>query len=633
MDLLTQLAEAEFESKELVGPHEIVEHLRRDKPDTVAFDTETTSLRWQDPGTYAFAYMFSWGKRNTYFLKINPDDDREAAEAIRQIFMESERLVGWNIGFDLHFTAKLFRKHDLPMVVRRIEDGMFLHYCLNEQAHHGLKEVATERSIRYRRDQDPEELREAITSWREQMADAEGVSVDRIGYERVPDHLMIPYGVSDAYVTLEAFRQLEIELNKQMETARPDKNDVREIYELEMKCLWVNWAAEERGIRIDREAIAQEIAEISPAIEEGKAKMRDRFGWEVNPGSVEDVAAVLKHLGVDEGLLYNKRSGRAKLPEWVLQDLIDAKFSTDEQREVAKEVLDYRTDTKLLTTYYQPLLRQALIEDGQAIIRCSIKQHGARTGRESITDPPLQTIPVKKGKVRRAFIAREGHKFLICDYSQQELRILAHLMSLIGYDQMSEIYREGGDVHWETAEAVYERPREELDHGYHRAAAKNVNFAIVYGAGVEKLMKMLRADTDSQGRMLLSRYHRRFPGIRKLKAVASANMEKRGYVITPLGRRHRNGPNASWRAVNSLCQGFGADLIKWAKVMVNERFMELGMEAKILLTVHDELIAEAPFDEVELASTLIPEIMCSYELLCPLAAELTVCDSWAEAKG
>jgi DNA polymerase-1 len=454
--------------------------------------------------------------------------------------------------------------------------------------------------------------------------------VDSVGYENVPLNLMVPYAVSDAYVTLETNMQLEYEMKKQLLVTRKGP-DIQQIFDLEMDYLWVVFSKEERGMRVDRDYIGNKIGELTPVLEENKTRMRSTLGWDINPLSTDDVAEALRSQGIDGSSWVNKRTGRDKLPEWVLQDLIDSPLTTESVRQLCSDVLEYRSNTKLLTTYFQPLLRQMIVDDkGEAIIHPNVKQHGARTGRQSITDPPLQTLPRDKGGVREAFIARDGFKLIFCDYSQQELRLLAHYMSAIGYDEMTEIYRRGGDVHWETAESVFGKPRDQLKKSVHRQRAKDVNFGTVYGMGVEKAAMMLAGDI-AKGKQFLNKYHRTFPGIRALKRECEKRMAQRGFIVTTFGRRHRlKNSNLAYKAVNSLIQGSGADLTKWAMVRINSRFVSERMESRILLSIHDEIICESPNDEVEVAASLIPEVMCSFKLMCPLEAEVSVGDRWTK---
>jgi DNA polymerase I len=623
MDILSDQDTVDIE--ELISPTELIEKYRESKPHTVAFDTESPSYKWHLPENGPFAASFSWGPENTYYLPLCDAEkhlSREAVEAVYAIVTSAPILVTHNCKYELHVAMRMFREFQLPLVVRTVHDTMIMSHMLHEQRSHALKILCTDMGISYTED-DADALQTKIGEWMEEEKKATGREP---GFDEVPARLMVPYAAQDAYLTLELFRQFQQEMSEQEDEGKEagrTGNDLRDAYEdIELPVLWVYTAAEEKGMRVDLDFVYQRISELTPALEHIKEEVKAMLGWELNPGSTDDVMkALIQEKLASEDDFINKRSGRTNLPEWVLEKI---------EHPLAEKVLAYRTAQKMLTSYFETIAHEAQEDDqGQWIVRCNFKQVGARTGRSSITEPALQTLPRKKGNVRGAFIAREEHQLIFADYSQQELRILAHYMLQVGDDSMAKIFFTREDLHTEAAKAIFQTDEPTKEQ---RDMAKNVNFAIVYGAGLAKIGSMLGIDRDEAQKLMNTRYYERFPGLRRLKKQTEQAMAKRGYVITLFGRRHRERDGKyAYKAINSLVQGSSADLTKKATAKIDAAFRKEGLASRVLLTVHDEIINESPNEEVDRAGTLMLGAMIDFpEIDVPLNAELVVANRWSE---
>lgn len=622
------LLDAIHEQEEVLGsvsPDEFIELYRKNQPEIIAFDTESASWKWHLESSPPFALQFSWSREHTYYVPCSRGGalDQDAAEALYEVFCTAPTLVCHNALYDMHVAKRLLDAFDLPLVVRRIEDTMLMDAVLDEQRHHGLKERCKDLDIRFS-DEDPDACKARIAGWRESQSELQGREV---GYDEVPLYLMVPYARQDAYLTRELYRHLCTEMEEQVGTARKRK-DLPDIYDLEMRVLWVIFQLEERGMRVDLDYVWEQITALTPQLEHIRRELHAGLKWEMNPGSTDDVAKALDQLGRADALWTNPKTGKVNLPEWRLEQLL----GDPETGELVRMVLEYRTAQKMLSSYYETIRDEHKVDEhGQAIVRCSVKQMGARTGRTSITEPALQTIPREKGEVRGAFIAREGHDLIFADYSQQELRVLAHYMSVLKHHEMTDIFNDGTiDLHQESAAAMYEVTYDEVTKEQRRDG-KTTNFAIVYGAGVKRIAGLHGVDDDTAKRRLYRLYDR-FPGLQKLKKTCEERMRGKGYVVTAYGRRHREREGKyAYKAVNSLVQGTSADMAKAAMVKIDDAFREAELDSMIVLMVHDEIIVESPEHETDAACEIMRQAMLDMpEIRVPMDVEIHVAKRWSE---
>jgi DNA polymerase-1 len=318
----------------------------------------------------------------------------------------------------------------------------------------------------------------------------------------------------------------------------------------------------------------------------------------------------------------------------VLQDL------ADQGHVIPQLLMEYRELAKLESTYLDTL--PALINPRTGRLHTSFNQTVAQTGRLSSSDPNLQNIPIRRelGRdIRRGFVPRSGWMFVAADYSQIELRLLAHLSDDRAF---VEAFRAGGDIHRQTASLIFEVPLEAVTSEM-RARAKTINFATLYGQGAVALSRQLKIEV-AEARNFIARYFERFSGIRDYLDSQVEFAREHGYVQTIFGRRRYipqlHDRNFSIRAfgertaANSPIQGSAADLIKIAMIRIHRRLRESGMETLMLLQVHDELVFESPQDEIDAARRLVGEEMeNAAELSVPLVVDLGVGKNWLETKG
>lgn len=306
--------------------------------------------------------------------------------------------------------------------------------------------------------------------------------------------------------------------------------------------------------------------------------------------------------------------------------------------DIVARVLEYRERAKIKSTYLDAL--PALIQ-GDGRIHTTFNQTVAATGRLSSSDPNLQNIPTRSElghRVRTAFTVEEGKVFLACDYSQIELRLLAHLS---GDEHLIAAFRDGADFHSATAARVFGLPVEMIT-GELRSRAKAVNFGIVYGQQAHGLATNLKIPRY-EAQEMIDRYFAAYPGVRAFLDAQIAFAHEKGYVETMYGRRRYtrdiNSPKfqdrsfAERTAMNHPMQGTAADIIKIAMVRVARRLREEGLASRMILQIHDELDFEVPEAEIESLSALVREIMEGVvELSVPLVADVSYGPTWAEAK-
>lgn len=402
--------------------------------------------------------------------------------------------------------------------------------------------------------------------------------------------------------------------------------------DMEMPLLPVLAEMERVGLGVDTSVLAAQSAELGAEIEGMVEKIHAAAGEDFNIDSPQQLSHVLFDvLGLPTFGLKRTKRGFYSTNAKVLGDL------ANEHRIVA-EVLDYRERSKIKSTYLDAL--PALVA-GDGRIHTTLNQTVTATGRLSSSDPNLQNIPTRSElghRVRQAFTVPEGSVFLACDYSQIELRLLAHLS---GDEHLVAAFCEGADFHAATAARVFGVPVEEVTPQL-RSRAKAVNFGIVYGQqafGLASSLKIPRAEAQE----MIDRYFEAYPGVRAFLDEAVRIAHERGYAETLYGRRRhirefqqRNRQLIAFgerTAMNHPMQGTAADIIKIAMVRVERRLHEEGLASKLVLQIHDELDLEVPEAEVEAVSALVRETMEGVvELRVPLLAEVSYGSNWAEAK-
>ena len=387
---------------------------------------------------------------------------------------------------------------------------------------------------------------------------------------------------------------------------------------------------EHAGVQVDPDGIRQFGEKLTGRIGELQAQIYEYAGQEFNIGSPKQLGTILfETLGLPA--LKKTKTGYSTNAE-VLEELRD-------RHPIIPCILEYRQYTKLQSTYVDGLLK-TIAADGR--IHTNYKQTETRTGRISSTEPNLQNIPVRTSlgrEMRKFFTAREGCVLLDADYSQIELRLMAHLS---GDKAMQEAFLSGADIHTATAAKVFDMP-EDFVTPEMRSAAKAVNFGILYGMGAFSLSKDIHV-TKAQAQKYIDDYLGSFPKVSTFLEETVENAKKNGYVCTMLGRRRYvpelNAKNKMLQAagkriaMNTPVQGTAADLIKLAMVHVHDRLEREVPSARLLLQVHDELIVEVPLADADAAAKVLHEEMLGVaQLAVPLTADVNRGETWYDAKG
>ena len=387
---------------------------------------------------------------------------------------------------------------------------------------------------------------------------------------------------------------------------------------------------ERSGVLIDREKLAQQSKELAERIDEVKAKIEEIAGGAFNPASPKQLAQVLFEK-LQLPVKKKTASGTPSTDEEVLSELaLDYPLP--------KLILEFRALSKLKSTYTDKLPQMADSEDGR--VHTTFGQATAVTGRLASSDPNLQNIPVRTAegrRVREAFIAKPGCKLISADYSQIELRIMAHISQDEG---LLKAFREGKDIHRATAAEVFGTQPENVT-AEQRRMAKVINFGLIYGMSAFGLAQNLGIERRMASHYI-EEYFARYPGVARYMQQTRSAAHAQGYVQTAFGRRLwlpdilssrpavRAG--AERAAINAPMQGTAADLIKRAMISLDRWLKKQNLKSRLILQVHDELILEVPEDELELVKENVAAIMQSAaSLSVPLLAEVGVADNWEAA--
>ena len=400
--------------------------------------------------------------------------------------------------------------------------------------------------------------------------------------------------------------------------------------EVELPLVHVLAAMEREGLKLDAERLAEVGAGFGERIDTLEKEIYELAEEEFTIGSPQQVGRIL----FEKLALTRKRRGKTG-------------FSTDarvlaqirDEHPIVEKIESWRELTKLKNTYLDSL--PDLIDPGTGRVHTTFNQASTTTGRLSSTNPNLQNIPIRTevGRpVRACFVAEQGAQLLSADYSQVELRVLAHVAD---ETVLKDVFRAREDVHAATAAEVFEIGRDEVDVGQ-RSKAKMVNFGIVYGLtgfGLADRLNIPRKEAEE----FVARYLERFPAVRAFREQIVEKAQEEGYVTTLMGRRRqipelRSGNPNTRRlgerlAVNTVIQGTAADIIKVAMVRCQKALAETGGETRLVLQIHDELLFEGPPEEMDGATELVRREMCAaYQLDPPLEVDVGVGPDWLTAK-
>lgn len=569
-----------------------------------SFDTETTSLDVMSASIVGFSVAVAEGE--AWFARM-PRDHAAARDLLSHMApaFADERIL--KIGQNMKFDILVLRRYGIEVRGPRF-DTMVAHFLLHPASRHGMDAMAME-TLSYR----PIPIEALIGSGARQGT-----------MDNVADDKLTEYAAEDADVTLRLHRALAPQVEADADIARLFR-------EMEMPLVGVLADMEAAGVAIDSGALNRYSDFLRHRIGESEQKIFDMAGTRFNVGSPKQVGEVLfDRLKIDPGARKTK-SGGYSTNEETLQKLAHA-------NPIVGEILTWRGLVKLLGTYAEALPK--LVDGTTGRIHTSFNQTVVVTGRLSSSNPNLQNIPVRDEdgrRVRECFVAPEGSKIVSADYSQVELRIMAHF-SQDGH--LLAAFRNGEDVHTATAAKIYGVGPGEVTPDMRRRA-KTANFGIIYGISAFGLADRLDIPRK-EAKELIDGYFANFPGVRDYMDKTIAEARATGVVKTLFGRRRElpdiNSRNATVRAaaernaINAPIQGTAADIIKIAMIGVADELRRRGLRARMLLQVHDELVLEVPDDELEAVCAMVKEKMeAACSLSVPLTAEVGVGANWLEA--
>ncbi len=581
----------------------------RDAP-LFAFDTETTSLDYMQARVVGVSFAVEAGE--AAYVPLTHDDptggeqlDRDwVLEQLRPLLEDADTpLLGQNLKYD----RNVLLNHGIALRGMAF-DTMLESYVLDSTAsRHDMDSLA----LKY--------LNRKTTSYQ----DVAGKGAKQIGFEQVPIATAGPYAAEDADITLRLHQVLWPKLEAEPKLAALFRD-------IEMPLIPVLSDMERTGVLVDAEMLARQSEELAARMAEIEKEAFEVAGEPFNLGSPKQIQAILfDKLGLP--VLKKTPKGAPSTAEEVLAELaLDYPLP--------RLILDYRSLSKLKSTYTDKLPRRIDPDTGR--VHTSYHQAVASTGRLSSSDPNLQNIPVRTTegwRIRQAFIAPPRHKILAADYSQIELRIMAHLS---GDEGLLRAFAQGEDIHRATAAEVFGVPLEAVD-AEQRRSAKAINFGLIYGMSAFGLARQLGIPRQA-AQEYVDLYFQRYPGVKAFMDRTRESAREKGYVETVFGRRlylpeinHRNGQRRQYAertAINAPMQGTAADIIKKAMIETHRWIGETALDVTLIMQVHDELVFEVHEDQVEAARTEIERCMTGVAALkVPLVVDTGVGDNWDEA--
>ncbi len=585
----------------------------------VAIDTETTSLDEMQaelvgislaviPGQAAYLPLtHKNGNADDLFgsdTRAEAQMDTDAALALLKPVLEDDAIL--KIGQNMKYDAKILARHGIS--IAPIDDTMLMSYALYSGIHgHGM-DALSERYLSHK----PIPIRDLI-----------GSGKSAITFDRVPLDEAVKYAAEDADITLRLWHQFKPQLPRARVTT---------VYEtLERPLVPVLAEMEMHGITVDRDTLSRMSNAFAQKMGALEAEIHELAGETFNVGSPKQLGEILfDKMSLDGGK--KGKTGAYATGADVLEELAT-------EHELPARVLDWRQLAKLKSTYTDALQDHINPETGR--VHTSYVQTGASTGRLASTDPNLQNIPVRSEegrRIREAFIAPEGTRLVSLDYSQIELRILAHVA---GIDTMKQAFRDGHDIHAMTASEIFGVPLDEMTPDVRRKA-KAINFGVIYGISGFGLARNLRIPR-SEAQAFIDAYFKRYPGIRAYMDDTVEFAKEHGHVATLFGRKihtpeiSAKGPRAAFArraAINAPIQGTAADVIR--RAMIRMPAAIAGLPAKMLLQVHDELIFEVEEGAIDRLIDTAREVMegaahPAVHLDIPLTVDAGQGTNWAEA--
>ena len=574
------------------------------RQNAVCFDTETTSLNELEAELIGMS--FSYKKGLAYYIPIseNREEAQETIELFRPFF-EAEGVL--KIAHNLKYDAKVLQNYNID-VKGKIFDTMIAHYLLNPDGRHGM-DYLSEMYLDYK----PVSIESLIGK----------KGKNQLTLREIDLETQTAYAAEDADVTFQLYELFAPQLVKE--------NLEELFYNVEMPLMRVLAKIELTGVKLDNNWLAQESIDFENDLRVLESKIFELSGENFNMNSPKQLGEILFDKMQLDPKAKKTKTGQYATSEDVLQKL-------SSKHEIIASILEYRTLQKLKSTYVDALPSQ--IDKKDERVHTTFAQTVAATGRLASVNPNLQNIPIRtlRGQqIRGAFVADEGKKIISADYSQIELRLIAEIS---GEQNMIAAFQNGEDIHVSTAAKLFDIPLEEVTKTQ-RGQAKTVNFGIIYGQGAFALAEQTGL-SRTEAKKMIDSYYESYPRLKEYMAEQVKKAQDLGYVQTILGRkRHLKDINSSnfvvkahaeRNAVNAPIQGSAADIIKLAMIKIDEELETQNLETKMLLQVHDELLFEAPIDEIDVAMSLIKkEMESAFVTTVPLLVEVGVGNNWLEA--
>ncbi|MEA1886765.1 MAG: DNA polymerase I [Bacteroidota bacterium] len=567
------------------------------------FDTETTSI--QPLESEIVAISFCWEKNRGHLVYFN--DNKEAEEKLdilKPVFEdEGVRKIGQNLKFDI----QVLGNYEIE-VKGELFDTMIAHYLLEPDMRHNM-DYLSETYLQYK----PVSIESLIGEKGKSQKSMRVVDIDKL----------TEYAVEDADITYQL---------KHLFYERLKKEDLYKLAcEIEMPLIKVLADMERKGVILNKSSLKEYAKVLREKIIDLEKEIYDLAGTEFNIASPKQLGEILfVKLRLDD------KARKTKTRQFVTNEEVLQRLSN--KHPIINKVLDYRGLKKLLSTYVEAL--PELINDRTGRIHTSYNQAIAATGRLSSNNPNLQNIPIREEagrEIRKAFVPAEGHVFLAADYSQIELRLMAHLSD---DKEMKEDFLGGQDIHSATAAKIFGVKPEEVKREM-RAKAKTANFGIIYGISAFGLSQRLNI-SRSEAKELIDGYFESYPGVKKYMEKSIEKGRKDGYVTTMFGRKRylrdiqsRNSllrSNAERNAINAPIQGTAADIIKIAMINIHNKLRATGLKASMILQVHDELIFEvAGLEKNKVRDLVVKEMENACKLDVPLVVDHGFGKNWLEA--
>ena len=578
--------------------------------DYVSFDTETTSLDYMLAELVGISIALK--PNEAFYIPINHNyegaekqlEQDFVLEALKP-FLESDEIpkIGHNLKYDRH----ILQNAGIDLKGTLLDTMLFSYVNNSTITRHNLDAV----SKRY--------LNINPTSYE----DVAGKGAKQIPFSEVSIDVASDYASEDADISLKLYEHIEPLVQKEAKLAK--------LYsKVEGPLIYTLGDIERNGVLIDSEKLSQQSKELEAKILKLESKVQKNAGEDFNLGSPKQLQEILyEKLGLP--VIKKTPKGQPSTSEAVLQEL-----SIDFP--IVHDILSYRAISKLKSTYTDKLPK--MINSNTGRVHTSYHQAVTATGRLSSSDPNLQNIPIRSEegrRIREAFIAPEGYKILAADYSQIELRIMAHLSKDQG---LMDAFAKGQDIHQATAAEIFSINIDDVTPNQRRSA-KAINFGLIYGMSAFGLSKQLQI-TRAEAQNYIEQYFERYPGVKNYMDETKSSAKQNGYVETVFGRRlyladiessnYQRRQYAERSAINAPMQGTAADLIKMAMTDLHSKIRNESLDAKIIMQVHDELVIEVSENQLDELSNLTVNIMADiFKLDVDLKVDADIGSNWDEA--